>query len=192
MYSCNTVTELLRDLQSCNISSTFADCVWGWGVAWVSSPSRNLGTQTSWTSLHSVFQMLAASWADRTSLSIAGGGWGDSLVYKIQDNWELHSDTASFPNTSAWKQNKAKQKAGKNRKRILSWASTIWMPYYQLLPESQLSRSAGFKLPPFLLFILRGEESPSNAQAGSLTYPSWLTLKRRKLSPSQTPKSGNY
>lgn len=54
-------------------------------------------------------------------------------------------------------ENKTKQKAGKNRKCILSWASMLWMQYYQLLTEPQLSGSADFKLPHILLLILMGE-----------------------------------
>lgn len=75
------------------------------------SLSENPGAWTSWLSpFHPTSPTLAASLADGASLSIAEGGWEDSWVYKMQDNWELRSDTASFPNTSAWKQNKTKSR----------------------------------------------------------------------------------
>jgi hypothetical protein len=69
---------------------------------------------------HLIFHKLAASLADGANLFIAEFGLEDSLIYKMQDNRETHSDITSLPNTSACKQNKTKQRAGKNRKSILS------------------------------------------------------------------------
>lgn len=80
-------------------------------------------------------------------------------------------------------ENKTKQKAGKNRRSILSWASMIWMLYYQLLAEPQLSRSADFKLPSILLSI-RTEKIPEYFPSKESHLPKLTLREGHSLSQS--------
>lgn len=153
------------------------------------SLSENPGAWTSWlSSFHPTSPTLAASLADGASLSPLQRV-GERIHGFIKCRITGNCVPILLLSLTPQPENKTKQKAGKNRKRILSWASMIWMLYYQLLSEPQLSRSPGFKLPHILPFILK-EENPWVPSQVGLSKRRKLVLGLRRVEAPRTQMVG--